>query len=106
MKSIEIDNCEIFFIYMKIINRNPGKYIYINTFREKNREFKQALRRIHQLSDCRNLPLQSFIMLPIQRVTRIPLMMNTLLDTMGDSDDNSLRVKAAYTASKKVGSMM
>ncbi|NWQ82989.1 ARHGQ factor, partial [Columbina picui] len=41
-----------------------------------NPAFKEALSRIESHEDCRNLPMISFLILPMQRVTRLPLLMD------------------------------
>ncbi|NXD38453.1 ARHGQ factor, partial [Copsychus sechellarum] len=43
-----------------------------------NAAFKEALSRIESHEDCRNLPMISFLILPMQRVTRLPLLMDTI----------------------------
>ncbi|XP_053137125.1 rho guanine nucleotide exchange factor 16 [Hemicordylus capensis] len=41
-------------------------------------EFKEALKHIEQKLECGGLPLISFLILPMQRVTRLPLLMDTV----------------------------
>ncbi|XP_058406618.1 rho guanine nucleotide exchange factor 26 isoform X2 [Diceros bicornis minor] len=43
-----------------------------------NPSFKEVLSRIEAHEDCRNLPMISFLILPMQRVTRLPLLMDTI----------------------------
>ncbi|XP_064020919.1 rho guanine nucleotide exchange factor 26 isoform X2 [Pogoniulus pusillus] len=43
-----------------------------------NPAFKEALSRIEAHEDCRSLPMISFLILPMQRVTRLPLLMDTI----------------------------
>ncbi|KAL2301386.1 hypothetical protein Nmel_011957, partial [Mimus melanotis] len=43
-----------------------------------NPAFKEVLSRIEAHEDCRNLPMISFLILPMQRVTRLPLLMDTI----------------------------
>ncbi|XP_048169715.1 rho guanine nucleotide exchange factor 26 isoform X3 [Corvus hawaiiensis] len=43
-----------------------------------NPAFKEVLSRIESHEDCRNLPMISFLILPMQRVTRLPLLMDTI----------------------------
>ncbi|NWI86256.1 ARHGQ factor, partial [Pitta sordida] len=43
-----------------------------------NAAFKEVLSRIEAHEDCRNLPMISFLILPMQRVTRLPLLMDTI----------------------------
>ncbi|KAM6063440.1 rho guanine nucleotide exchange factor 26 [Chlamydotis macqueenii] len=43
-----------------------------------NPAFKEVLSQIESHEDCRNLPMISFLILPMQRVTRLPLLMDTI----------------------------
>ncbi|XP_070615200.1 rho guanine nucleotide exchange factor 16 isoform X2 [Erythrolamprus reginae] len=43
-----------------------------------NAGFKDSLKQIEQKPECGNLPLISFLILPMQRVTRLPLLMDTV----------------------------
>ncbi|NXA76776.1 ARHGQ factor, partial [Thryothorus ludovicianus] len=43
-----------------------------------NPAFKEVLSRIESHEECRNLPMISFLILPMQRVTRLPLLMDTI----------------------------
>ncbi|XP_070609584.1 rho guanine nucleotide exchange factor 26 isoform X3 [Erythrolamprus reginae] len=43
-----------------------------------NPSFKDVLSRIETQEECRNLPMISFLILPMQRVTRLPLLMDTI----------------------------
>ncbi|XP_034148495.1 rho guanine nucleotide exchange factor 26 isoform X1 [Esox lucius] len=44
----------------------------------KSSAFKEVLIRIEAHPDCRNLPMISFLILPMQRVTRLPLLMDAI----------------------------
>ncbi|KAJ7995404.1 hypothetical protein DPEC_G00244210 [Dallia pectoralis] len=44
----------------------------------KSSAFKEVLTRIETHPDCRNLPMISFLILPMQRVTRLPLLMDAI----------------------------
>lgn len=41
-----------------------------------NTAFKEALKRIESSPECGGLPMISFLILPMQRVTRLPLLMD------------------------------
>lgn len=51
-------------------------------------KFLEAIRRIETRPACQNLSLHSFLMLPMQRVTRLPLLADAILSklSMGNSD--------------------
>uniref|UniRef100_T1DM88 Rho guanine nucleotide exchange factor 16-like protein n=1 Tax=Crotalus horridus TaxID=35024 RepID=T1DM88_CROHD len=43
-----------------------------------NAAFKESLKQIERMPECGGLPLFSFLILPMQRVTRLPLLMDTV----------------------------
>ncbi|KAM6217998.1 rho guanine nucleotide exchange factor 16 [Rhynchocyon petersi] len=68
-----------------------------------NAAFREALREIERQPVCGGLPMISFLILPMQRVTRLPLLMDTLcLKTQNHSD----RYKAASRALKAISKLV
>ncbi|XP_069753604.1 rho guanine nucleotide exchange factor 26-like isoform X3 [Narcine bancroftii] len=73
----------------KLLNTNPS--------------FKETLMKIEAHPECRNLPMISFLILPMQRVTRLPLLMDTIYQkTPKDSTEYECTKKALQTVSKLV----
>uniref|UniRef100_A0A672P2W5 Rho guanine nucleotide exchange factor 26 n=1 Tax=Sinocyclocheilus grahami TaxID=75366 RepID=A0A672P2W5_SINGR len=69
----------------------------------KSPSFKELLTRIEVHPDCRNLPMISFLILPMQRVTRLPLLMDTICQkTPKDSAPYEACKKALHVVSKLV----
>lgn len=69
----------------------------------KSPSFKELLTRIEAHPDCRNLPMISFLILPMQRVTRLPLLMDTICQkTPKDSPHYDACKKALHVVSKLV----
>ncbi|XP_070826004.1 rho guanine nucleotide exchange factor 26-like [Chaetodon trifascialis] len=69
----------------------------------KNPVFKEVLTRIEGHPDCRNLPMISFLILPMQRITRLPLLMDTICQkTPKDSAQYEESKKALQGVSKVV----
>ncbi|XP_050991050.1 rho guanine nucleotide exchange factor 26 isoform X1 [Labeo rohita] len=69
----------------------------------KSPSFKEVLTRIEAHPDCRNLPMISFLILPMQRVTRLPLLMDTIgQKTPKDSAPYEACKKALHVVSKLV----
>ncbi|KAG9348147.1 hypothetical protein JZ751_001882 [Albula glossodonta] len=67
----------------------------------RNPSFKEVLTRIESNPDCRNLPMISFLILPMQRVTRLPLLMDTICQkTPKDSAHYETCKKALQSVSK------
>ncbi|XP_029026611.1 rho guanine nucleotide exchange factor 26-like [Betta splendens] len=68
-----------------------------------NPAFKEVLTRIEAHPDCRNLSMISFLILPMQRVTRLPLLMDTICQKMPkDSPQYEECTKALQAVSKVV----
>ncbi|CAI6348430.1 unnamed protein product [Macrosiphum euphorbiae] len=55
----------------------------------ENQKFNEALQRLESDPKCQSLSLHSFLMLPMQRITRLPLLVDAILSQM-DSKENSL----------------
>uniref|UniRef100_A0A672GL12 Rho guanine nucleotide exchange factor 26 n=1 Tax=Salarias fasciatus TaxID=181472 RepID=A0A672GL12_SALFA len=69
----------------------------------KNPAFKDVLTRIEGHPDCRNLPMISFLILPMQRITRLPLLMDTICQkTPKDSAQYEECTRALQAVSKVV----
>ncbi|OCT72834.1 rho guanine nucleotide exchange factor 16 [Xenopus laevis] len=47
-----------------------------------NAQFKETLKQIEMKEECGGLPMLSFLILPMQRVTRLPLLMDTICQKM------------------------
>ncbi|XP_061829080.1 rho guanine nucleotide exchange factor 26-like [Nerophis lumbriciformis] len=68
----------------------------------KNPVFKEVLTRIEGHPDCRNLPMISFLILPMQRVTRLPLLMDTICQKILKESTQYEECKKALHAVSKV----
>ncbi|KAM6260403.1 rho guanine nucleotide exchange factor 26 [Spheniscus humboldti] len=68
-----------------------------------NPAFKEVLSRIESHEDCRNLPMISFLILPMQRVTRLPLLMDTICQK---TPKNSPKYENCKQALKEVSKLV
>ncbi|XP_018557744.1 rho guanine nucleotide exchange factor 26 [Lates calcarifer] len=68
----------------------------------KNPAFKEVLTRIEGHPDCRNLPMISFLILPMQRITRLPLLMDTICQKTPKDSARYEACKRALQAVSKV----
>ncbi|XP_015356970.1 rho guanine nucleotide exchange factor 16 isoform X3 [Marmota marmota marmota] len=69
----------------------------------RNSSFREVLREIEKKPACGGLPMISFLILPMQRVTRLPLLTDTLcLKTQGHPE----RYKAASRALKAISKLV
>ena len=77
-------------------------YITVSlSFREKNVMFREYLRRLEKHKTCQHLSMQSFLLLPMQRITRLPLLILAILNkTPLDHEDHDLVEKSLRTVQK------
>uniref|UniRef100_A0A8C9S855 Rho guanine nucleotide exchange factor 26 n=1 Tax=Scleropages formosus TaxID=113540 RepID=A0A8C9S855_SCLFO len=68
----------------------------------KNPAFKEVLARIESHPDCGNLPMISFLILPMQRVTRLPLLMDTICQKTSKNSSQFKECKRALQAVSKL----
>ncbi|KAM8904168.1 rho guanine nucleotide exchange factor 26-like isoform 1-T2 [Spinachia spinachia] len=68
----------------------------------KNPVFKEVLTRIESHPDCRNLPMISFLILPMQRITRLPLLVDTICHKTAKDSAQYEECKKALQAVTKV----
>ncbi|XP_061422166.1 rho guanine nucleotide exchange factor 16-like isoform X2 [Lethenteron reissneri] len=68
----------------------------------KNTTFKETLGRLEAQPDCGGLSMTSFLILPMQRVTRLPLIMDTICQKTNKFSIESERVKRALKAVSKL----
>ncbi|NXQ07248.1 ARHGQ factor, partial [Vidua macroura] len=71
-----------------------------------NPAFKEVLSRIEAHEDCRNLPMISFLILPMQRVTRLPLLMDTICQKTPKDSAKYENCKQALKEVSKVHSQL
>ncbi|XP_043918904.1 rho guanine nucleotide exchange factor 16 isoform X2 [Protopterus annectens] len=67
-----------------------------------NVAFKETLKTIEKKPECGGLPLISFLILPMQRATRLPLLMDTICQKTLDKKEYSPATKALKAISKLV----
>ncbi|XP_024149508.1 rho guanine nucleotide exchange factor 16 [Oryzias melastigma] len=70
-----------------------------------NTAFKEALKQLESSSECGGLPMFSFLILPMQRVTRLPLLLDTICQkTPENTAEYFAAVWALHAMSKLVDS--
>ena len=50
--------------------------MYLLFSRKKNPKFVEIITQLEKDKECHNLDLTSFLMLPVQRITRLPLLLS------------------------------
>lgn len=68
--------------FIKELQSKPHSVICVRC--RKRREVWDALRALQADPRCGKLPLHSFLNLPMQRVTRLPLLVDQLCSCLGD----------------------
>ncbi|XP_078467446.1 rho guanine nucleotide exchange factor 16-like [Lampetra planeri] len=68
-----------------------------------NPQFKETLRKIEMKPECGGLPMISFLILPMQRITRLPLLMDTICQK---SKPNTFQYETAKLALKSVSKVV
>ncbi|KAM4041017.1 rho guanine nucleotide exchange factor 26 [Anomaloglossus baeobatrachus] len=68
-----------------------------------NASFREVLMKIEAQEECRNLPMISFLILPMQRVTRLPLLMDTICQK---TPKDSAKYEACKRALKEVSKLV
>ena len=76
-----------------------GRHVYL--YSENNIMFKEYMKRLESHRRCQNLNLQSFLLLPMQRITRMPLLILAILNrTPLDHPNHDLVEKTLRTVQK------
>ena len=72
---------------------------FCSHFFRKRVEFVTALKDIEQNDICQRLPMKTFLLLPMQRITRIPLLIDSICHRLDSSSD---RYKSAVLARSEI----
>ncbi|BFZ23248.1 hypothetical protein BsWGS_26286 [Bradybaena similaris] len=67
-----------------------------------NTDFIEAVKRLEQHPDCQFLPLGSFLLLPMQRITRLPLLVDAICHRLDPSTPAHASTKKAMDSLTKV----
>ncbi|XP_032236397.2 rho guanine nucleotide exchange factor 26 isoform X2 [Nematostella vectensis] len=68
----------------------------------KNPRFVEAVRRLEQCSTAQCLSFQSFLVLPMQRITRLPLLVDAICHRCEEGSDEFVRTDKALKSINKV----
>lgn len=77
---------EHFQVYVKYCENQTLMVKALQRLRERP-AFATALKRLESHPACQSLSLHSFLMLPMQRVTRLPLLMDAVLKNLSSEDE-------------------
>ncbi|KAI4461301.1 guanine nucleotide exchange factor [Holotrichia oblita] len=69
---------------------------------KESAEFRETLQRLETSMDCQALTLSSFLMLPMQRITRWPLLLDAVLKRLSSNEPEYLACQCALTTINKI----
>lgn len=68
----------------------------------ENAAFMSCIQRLESDRQCQGLDMRSFLMLPMQRVTRYPLLVIAILDRIGTDTEQQRTAQAALHLANQV----
>ncbi|KAJ8320044.1 hypothetical protein KUTeg_001631 [Tegillarca granosa] len=68
----------------------------------KKQEFAEAVRRLERTPECQGLPMISFLLLPMQRITRLPLLVDAICHRLEPGTDRHKSATRALDALNRV----
>nr|XP_024217763.1 uncharacterized protein LOC106683067 isoform X2 [Halyomorpha halys] len=77
---------EHFSAYIKYCKHQQAIEKTIKTLKKSNQAFSDALDTLQKSPKCHNLTFYSFVLLPMQRITRMPLLQDAILTKLTPSD--------------------
>ncbi|PAV67618.1 hypothetical protein WR25_02347 isoform A [Diploscapter pachys] len=92
-----------FDVYVKYCSNQVYQDRTLRKLKTENNQFLQCLQRLEENKICQGLDMRSFLMLPMQRITRYPLLLYAILDRLPpESDKYATAAKALNSANKIV----
>ncbi|GAB6019068.1 hypothetical protein CHUAL_000694 [Chamberlinius hualienensis] len=71
-----------FNVYVKYCSNQLYQDRCLKKLKESNSEFVEVLRRLESNSVCQGLTMYSFLLLPMQRITRLPLLLDAIFQRL------------------------
>ncbi|CAI2336033.1 unnamed protein product [Caenorhabditis sp. 36 PRJEB53466] len=91
-----------FEVYIKYCSNQVYQDRTLRRLKTENPGFLSAVQRLEENKQCQGLDMRSFLMLPMQRITRYPLLLYAILDRISTSDDRFKTATEALTSSNRV----
>ncbi|EGT57224.1 CBN-TAG-218 protein [Caenorhabditis brenneri] len=91
-----------FEVYIKYCSNQVYQDRTLRRLKSENPGFLSAVQRLEENKQCQGLDMRSFLMLPMQRITRYPLLLYAILDRIPTSDDRYKTATSALTSSNRV----
>ncbi|CAH1396629.1 unnamed protein product [Nezara viridula] len=93
---------EHFSAYIKYCKHQQAIEKTIKTLKKSNQAFSDALDTLQKSPKCHNLTFYSFVLLPMQRVTRMPLLQDAILTKLTPSDPEYESCRLALARLNKI----
>lgn len=91
-----------FEVYIKYCSNQVYQDRTLRRLKSENPGFLSAVQRLEENKQCQGLDMRSFLMLPMQRITRYPLLLYAILDRIPTTDDRYKTATEALTSSNRV----
>lgn len=76
-----------FDVYVRYVQNQVYQDRVLTDLQRHNDRFAEELNRLESSPSCNKLPLLSFLLLPMQRVTRLPLLISAIVNQADAADD-------------------
>ena len=84
-----------------LCSANNSNYFF-HLYRNENPKFVEALRQLESSPICQSLAMHSFLMLPMQRITRLPLLVDAIYNRLNSTSPEYQSCKDALQTLNKV----
>ncbi|XP_026773452.3 ephexin-1 isoform X2 [Pangasianodon hypophthalmus] len=93
--------CTHFSVYIEYVRNQLYQEKTYSKLMQCNREFHTVMRRLEQSPLCNRLPFTSFLLLPFQRITRIKILIQSILkNTLEGSKEENTACRALTTVNE------
>ncbi|CAN7985738.1 unnamed protein product [Ixodes hexagonus] len=91
-----------FGVYVRYCSNQMHQDRLLKELRETRPEWAEVLERLERAPCCQGLSMASFLLLPMQRITRLPLLIDAILRRLPEGSPKYRRCQEALTAVNKI----
>ncbi|XP_029848596.2 uncharacterized protein LOC8023508 isoform X2 [Ixodes scapularis] len=89
-------------VYVRYCSNQMHQDRLLKELRDTRPEWVEALERLERAPCCQGLSMSSFLLLPMQRITRLPLLVDAILRRLPEGSPKYRRCQEALTAINKI----
>ncbi|CAN7986993.1 unnamed protein product, partial [Ixodes pacificus] len=89
-------------VYVRYCSNQMHQDRLLKELRDTRPEWVEALERLERAPCCQGLSMSSFLLLPMQRITRLPLLVDAILKRLPEGSPKYRRCQEALTAINKI----